>query len=269
MVGLAMGAVAFLWPDAGTPPAPGVGGDERGHRTTTDAGEGPATLAPVAFRAAVQRFGRVRTFEYRGTVYAAAPSPLRPGPWLANDQVVQGAVFLPRLAVPPSGSHTWEVAIATSDTFAISETVTFGSEVWARTAVPPQPPPPRMGTSTEAVSMWLSGVPWAAVPVPASGIDGPDPAVPARLGLALLPDALESASAARDEAPDRFGRRVIRATIPEPVAGPSDVPGVGPLLAGAEVVVTLDRSRDVARIVLTLPPEGGPSLIVDVEISVG
>jgi hypothetical protein len=168
------------------------------------------------------------------------------------------------MAVPPSGSHTWEVAIAMSDTFAISETVTFGSEVWARTAVPP-----RMGTSTEAVSMWLTGVPWAAVPAPASGIDGPDPAVPARLGLALLPDALESASAARDEAPDRFGRRVIRATIPEPVAGPTGVPGVGPLLAGADVVVTLDRSRDVARIVLTLPPGGGPSLIVDVEISVG
>jgi hypothetical protein len=44
---------------------------------------------------------------------------------------------------------------------------------------------------------------------------------------------------------------------------------VGPLFAGAEVVVTLDRSGDVARVVLTFPPEGDPSLIVDVEISLG
>jgi hypothetical protein len=269
MVGLVVGAVALLWPDTGTPPAPGEGRDERERRDTTDAGEGPAAPAATAFRAAVQRFGRVRTFEYRGTVYAAGPGPLRPGPWLANEQVVQGTVYLPRLAMPPSGSHTWEVATATSPTFAITETVTFGSEVWSRTAVPPQPAPPRIGTSAEAMSSLLAGVPWTVVPAPASEIYCPDPAVSARLGLALLPDALGSASAARDEAPDRSGRRVIRATIPEPVAGPTDAPGVGPLFAGAEVVVTLDRSGDVARVVLTFPPEGDPSLIVDVEISLG
>jgi hypothetical protein len=265
VVGLAVGAVVFVWPDAGTPPA-GEGGDEGKHPTTNPADGSPATSAPAAFRAAVQRFGRVHTFDYSGTVHSAGPGPLRPGPWLANEQVVQGAVYFPRLSMSPSGSHTWEVATATSDTFAITETVTFGSEVWSRTAAPSQPGPPRIGTSAEAASTLLAGVPWAVVPAPTSGIVGPDPAVPTRLGLALLPDALESASAARDEAPDHSGRRVIRATIPEPVAG---VPGTGGLFAGADVVVTLDRSGDVARVVLTLPPEGDPTLIVNVEISLG
>jgi hypothetical protein len=161
------------------------------------------------------------------------------------------------------------MATATSDTFAVAETVTFGAEVWGRTAVLPEPGPTRIGTSPEASSMWLAGVPWAVVPAAASGIDRPDAAVPERLGLAFLPDVLRSASGARDEAPDRSGRRVIRATIPEPVALPTGGPAGNSLLAGAEVVVTLDRSGDVARVVLTLPPDVDPSLIVDVEIAAG
>jgi hypothetical protein len=266
MVGLAVGAVALVWPDGRTAPTPGEGREEGERGVSADAGDGLAQPARAAYTAAVQHFGRIHTFEYTGTVYAAGPSLLRPGPWLANELVVRGTVTFPTSSF---GSLTWEVATATSDTFAVAETVTLGAEVWGRTAVLSEPGPTRIGTSPEASSMWLAGVPWAVVPATASGIDRPDAAVPERLGLAVLPDVLRSASGARDEAPDRSGRRVIRATIPEPVAFPLGGPAGNSVLAGAEVVVTLDRSGDVARIVLTLPPDVDPSLIVNVDIAAG
>jgi hypothetical protein len=265
IVGLAVGAVALVWPDGRTRPAPGEVGEKGDRGSAADAGDGLAESAPTVFAEAAQRFGRASTFTYTGTVYAAGPSLLRPGPWLADKLVVHGAVLLPRPPTSLPRALTWEVAADRSDALAVAETVTLGPEVWGRTAVR-QPRPTRVGTSPEALSTRLAGVQWAVVPAATSGIDRLGATVPARLGLAWLPDALASASAARDQAPDPSGRRVIWATIPERAAEPTDVRSVEALLTGAELVVTLDRSGGVTRVVLTVAPAGDPTLIIDVEI---
>jgi hypothetical protein len=88
---LAVVGVAVALGDA-TPGGPDGrdGADERPPTTgleITDAASTSATYAEAALR-----LGRAGSFAYRGTVHATGPSQVRPGPWLAQDVTVEGAV---------------------------------------------------------------------------------------------------------------------------------------------------------------------------------
>jgi len=66
----------------------------------------------------------------------------------------------------------------------------------------------------------------------------------------------------RGEAPDRAGRRVIRATLPTRGDGGGNLLPLG----AADVLLSLDDAGDIAHLVVTWPPRD-PQLVLDVEIS--
>ena len=203
-----------------------------------------AADAPAAYAGAAARFGGALTFGYRGTVRSSAgSSPLRPGPWIAEEVTVDGTVHLP-LAI------TTEVAVDSSE--AAAETVTSGSATWTRRAPAPE---------------GLAGAPWERVGggVPTgAGSDLPG-VVSSRLGIALVADAVQAAGD-RTEAPrDDAGRRVVRATVPDrPSLSNARLEGLDDLIGGAELAVTLDDG-DIARVELTAAP-GRPALDLALDI---
>jgi hypothetical protein len=173
----------------------------------------------VAYLEAVQRLGHARSFAYRGSVHAAGPSALRPGPSIATDVTVEGAVRLPQ-------SITRDVAV--DDRGVAVETVTSGSTVWSRSA-----------PSVEG----LAGAAWEVAGAPLARNGG----YPGRLGAALVADVLRSAGDRHRDGTDAAGRRVLRATVP-----PDDRDErYGDTLDGADVEVTLDEAGDIAHVVLT------------------
>ena len=119
------------------------------------------------------------------------------------------------------------------------ETVTSGPDLWTRSA-----------STVEA----LGAEPWAF-----RTSAGP-------LELALGPTAVLhlvlSARHPGEEAPDAAGRCVIRATVP--TADPYDV--YGELLAGANVLLTLDEDRNIARIIVRSAPDD-PELVVELDVA--
>lgn len=218
VLGLAAGAAALVIRGTGAP----------------DQAEQPPGDPRVEYQEAVQRLGYARSFAYRGSVHAAGPSALRPGPSVATDVTVEGAVRLPQ-------SITREVAV--DDGGGAVETVTSGSTVWSRTA-----------PSAER----LAGAPWEVVAGSSVSLDG---GRPGRLGAALVADVLRSAGDRRRDGTDAAGRPVLRATVP-----PDDRDErYGDSLDGAEVRVTLDEAGDIAHVVLTsAQPE--PQLVLRLDI---
>ena len=71
-----------------------------------------------------------------------------------------------------------------------------------------------------------------------------------------------SATDPREEPPDADGRRVIRATLP--LADRPD--GDGDLLAGADLVVTLDNDGNIARMIVSSTPVD-PALRLELDIT--
>ncbi|MGH9229144.1 MAG: hypothetical protein ACRD07_10560 [Acidimicrobiales bacterium] len=216
-LGLMAGAAALQVLGTGEPPRP----------------EDDAEDAGVAYLEAVRRLGHAGSFAYRGSVHAAGPSALRPGPSIATDVTVEGAVRLPQ-------SITRDVAV--DDRGGAVETVTSGGTVRSRTA-----------PSIEG----LAGAAWG-VAGPSRGRDG---GYPGRLGAALVADVLRSAGDRHRDGTDASGRAVLRATVP---ADDRDE-RYGDTLDGADVRVTLDESGDIAHVVLTsAQPE--PRLVLRLDI---
>jgi len=217
VLGLLAGSVALLLGGTGEPRRAGdQPGDPR-----------------VAYREAVERLGYARSFAYRGSVHAAGPSALRPGPSIATDVTVEGAVRLPQ-------SITRDVAV--DDRGGAVETVTSGSTVWSRTA-----------PSTDG----LADAAWEVVG-PSRSLDG---GYPGRLGAALVADVLRSAGDRHRDGSDEAGRPVLRATVP-----PDDRDErYGDALDGADVTITLDEAGGIARIALT-SAETDPRLVLRLDI---
>jgi hypothetical protein len=181
--------------------------------------ENQADDPSVAYREAVRRLGYAGSFAYRGSVHAAGASAIRPGPPIATEVAVEGAVRLPQ-------SITQEVAV--DDRGEVVETVTSGSTAWIRSA-------PSSDRLAEAA--------WEVIGPSRS----PDVGSPDRLGAALLADVLRAAGDRRRDGTDAAGHPVLRATVP-----PDDRDErYGDSLDGADVKVTLDEAGDIARIVLT------------------
>jgi hypothetical protein len=203
----------------------GTGEQPRTHDERDDPG--------VAYLEAITRLGHARSFAYRGSVQAAEPSAMRPGPLGARDVTVEGAVRLPQ-------SITRDVAV--DDGGGAVETVTSGSTVWSRAA----PSVASLGSAT-----------WEVV----APTHAPDVGSPDRLGVALLADVLRAAGDRRPDGTDAAGRRVLRATVP-----PDDRDErYGDALDGADVGITLGESGEIAHIELTAA-EGSPQLALRLDI---
>jgi hypothetical protein len=187
----------------------------------------------AAYLDAITRLGHARSFAYRGSVDAAEPSAMRPGPPAARHVTVDGAVRLPQ-------SITRDVAV--DDRGGAVETVTSGSTVWSRTA-----------PSVDA----LAATPWeAAALTHALDVGSPD-----RLGMALLADVLRAAGDRQRDGTDAAGRRVLRATVP---ADDRDE-RYGDALDGADVRITLDESGEIGQVELR-SAEGRPRLVLRLDI---
>jgi hypothetical protein len=188
--------------------------------------------------------GRAHTFAFSGTVRSVGPSILRPGRWVGEEVRVEGAVQLPL-------SITTEVAVAPDGTAA--ETVTSRSVAWTR---------------------WTAGVddlaaaPWVVLRPPDLTMErarqglGP-PA--SRLGMAVVVDAIQSAADRRDAPPDESGRRVLRATVPEPRGTRTGTEHLADVFGGAELAITLDDGGEIARVEISAPP-GRPVREITLEI---
>jgi hypothetical protein len=117
------------------------------------------------------------------------------------------------------------------------ETVTSGPTVWTRSA---------------STAEGLGAEPWEVR----------EPAGSTLLGTAAVGLLVASARDPREEPPDADGRRVIRATLP-----PADQrDGDGDLLAGADLVLTLDEDGNVTRMIVSSTPVD-PKLRLDVDIT--
>jgi hypothetical protein len=186
-----------------------------------------AATARAAFAEAVLRLERAGSFAYRGSVHAAAASPFRPGTWTAPNVTVNGEVVL---------SHLLSHEVAVDPSGAAVETVTSGPTVWNRTAVAPG---------------GLPGAEWTAESPRSS---------PLPLGMAAVVGRIGRAHNPRGEAPDAGGRRMVRGTFP--MSGDGDF---GELLSGADLLLTLDDSGDIARVVITSAPVD-PQLVMAIDI---
>jgi hypothetical protein len=161
-------------------------------------------------------------------VHAAEQDSLRPGGPTAGDVSVEGAVLL---------AHELTRDLAVDSTGRAVETVTSGPTVWTRSA---------------STVDGLAAAPWEFRTAAGRTV----------LGTAAVTVLVLSAKDPREEAPDPAGRRVIHATVPA-----ADRPaGYGDLLAGADVLITLDEDGDVARIVVRSAPDD-PELVLELDIA--
>jgi hypothetical protein len=209
--------------------------------------EPPPPSAPDdAYREAVARLGRARSFAYSGEVRAPGRSTLRPGTWLDDDVRVEGAVLLPL-----SISH--EVATARDDgTGPVVETVSVGSTVWSRSAA---------GRAELDGGEWMR-VAWTAPPGSPPRAPNPESLGSGRLGLALVPDLLRVAENRRPAPDDAEGHRVLAADVPTEAEHEARFGD----LAGAAVTLTLDEAGDITDIVLAAGPDDGPDGDPDVVV---
>ena len=208
-----------------------AGTDRPGEEGVEDAGSGAARdgrSTRVAFYDAVNRLRQSGAFAYRGDVRAVGQSTFRPGGRIALDVSVEGAVLL---------HHGLTRDIAVDSTGRAVETVTSGPTVWIRSA---------------ATAEELDAEPWETRPSDGSIL----------LGTAAVARLVASAGDPREEPPDAAGRRVIRATLP---AGDQQVRD-GHLLAGADLVITLDENGDIARMIVSSTPVD-PKLRFELDIT--
>jgi hypothetical protein len=162
-------------------------------------------------------------------VHAAEPTSFRLSVWTAGEATVEGAVVFER-------ALTRDIAV--DATGRAVETVTSGPSLWTRSA------------STVA---GLDAGPWAFRTL----------ASPIVLGPTGVLHVVLTARGPREEAPDAAGRCVIRATVPT-ATDPRDV--YGELLAGANVLLTLDENRNIARIIVRSAPDD-PELVVELDVA--
>jgi hypothetical protein len=191
--------------------------------------------ATEAYEAGAARLLAAWSFAYRGTVHAAVPTDLRPGPEGTRDATVEGTVHLPL-------SITRERAVdARGDAV---EVATSGASVWSRSA-----------TSAGR----LADAAWAAEPT--------DPTAD-RLGMALIADAVRSAGGVR-EADDGDDGRVLRAVLPvdenERRERCRHCRRLDAALAGGRVTVTLDAPGDVTRAEIR-SPDGSVQVALDLDV---
>jgi hypothetical protein len=181
----------------------------------------------MAFNDALARLAGSSSFAYEGEVHAAEQSSFRPGDWTARDVTVEGAVLL---------DHGLTRDVAVDATGRAVETVTSGPTVWTRSA---------------STVDGLSDVPWEFRSVPGPG----------SLGTAALAILILSATDPSEAARDTTGRRLIHATLPP--ADPRE--GRGDLLAGAELLLTLDPDGDIARIAVRSAHDD-PDLVLELDL---
>jgi hypothetical protein len=182
----------------------------------------------VAYYEALNRLRQAGAFAYRGDVHAVGYSVFRPAGQPARDVSVDGAVIL---------AHDLSRDVAVDSMGRAAETVTSGPTVWMRSA---------------ATAEELDTAEWALAPS-----DGTS-----SLGTAAVALMVISAGDPQEEPPDAAGRRVIRGTMP---AGDQRV-GDSDLLAGAELVLTLDGDGDIARMVVASAPVD-PQLRLELDIT--
>lgn len=191
-------------------------------------GDDPPRPAPPtateAYETGAKRLLAAWSFSYRGTVHAAVPTALRPGPEGTRDATVEGTVHLPL-------SITRERAVdARGDAV---EVATSGASVWSRSA-------------TSAAR--LADAAWAAE-APDTSAQMTDPMAD-RLGIALIADAVRSGGSVR-QVGDGDDGRVLRAVLPVDEDERRDrcrhCRRLDGALAGGRVTVTLDASGDVTR----------------------
>jgi hypothetical protein len=230
--------------DAGEPTVNGDGDGDGEEPTGAEMEVTDAADVSAAYAVAVRRLGRAGTFAFQGTVRSEGANLVRPGPHVADEVTVEGAVHVPlsistEVAVGPDGS--------------VAETVTSGPAAWARRASD------RAG---------LAEARWTVVREDAVPVLRREPVepLPSRLGVALVVDAVQAAGDRREAPEDEEGRQVFRATVPvdrtAQAAQPQDIADVA---GGAELVVALDDAGDIAHVELTNPP-GRPTLEVALDL---
>jgi hypothetical protein len=202
--------------------------------TSGDPGDGPPFAAAVdnrptrvAFHEAIYRLGQAGSFAYEGDVRAAEQSSFRPGDATARAVAVEGAVLMP---------HDLTRDVAVDATGRAVETVTSGPTTWTRSA------------STVAE---LGDEPWAFRTTRGAQ----------SLGMGAVVNVILSATDPWEATRDSSGRRRIHATLPP--ADPRD--GYGDLLAGAELVLTLDVDGDIARFAVE-SAQNDPDLVLELDI---
>ena len=208
-----------------------AGTDQSGDDGVEEADPGPSRderSTRVAYYDALNRLRQAGSFAYRGEVHAVGYSVFRPAGQPALDVSVDGAVNLAAVL-------SRDVAVDAMGRSA--ETVTSGPTVWARSAATAE----ELGTAE-----------WALAPSAGTTVSG-------TAAVAVL--ALSAGNPQADR-PDADGRRVIRGTMP---AGDQRVGDSG-LLAGAELVLTLDEDGDIVRMVVASAPED-PQLRLDLDIT--
>jgi hypothetical protein len=183
-----------------------------------------------AFAEAMLQFGEVHSFAYRGSVHASAARPFGAGGSAVGDLTVEGAVLLrPALTRETAADGRGRA----------EETLASGTTVWTRSA-----------TSADT----LDAAPWAV------RLGSPEAA--STLDMQVVARLITTAGDPRGEAPDRAGRRVIRATLPTRGDGGGNLLPLG----AADVLLSLDDAGDIAHLVVTWPSRD-PQLVLDVEIS--
>jgi len=181
-----------------------------------------------AFYQALNRLGQAGAFAYRGDVHAVGYSVFRPAGQPALDVRVEGAVLM---------EHGLSRDVAVDAMGRAAETVTSGPTVWSRSA---------------ATAEALDTAEWQLTPSDGTTIQG-------TTAVALM---VVMAGDPQEEPRDASGRRVIRGTLP---AGDQRV-GASELLAGAELLLTLDDDGDIVHMVVASAPED-PQLRLELDIT--
>jgi PASTA domain len=215
----------------------GEGDGDGGDKPYCGIGGNRVRAARIAFFEAGYRLLQAGSFAYRGEVHAAEQPSFPPSGWTPGDSTVEGGVML---------EHGLTHDIAVDANGHAVETMTFGmTNLWTRSA-----------STVEG----LGASPWASRTLADPIALGPTGVV--ALGPTGVVGVIFAARDPREEAPDAAGRCVIRATVP--AANQHDV--YSELLAGADVLVTLDQDRNLARIVVRSAPEQ-PELVVELDLA--
>jgi hypothetical protein len=205
-----------------------AGADRRGDDEPEPSPPADERGTRVAYYEALNRLRQSGAFAYRGDVHAVGYSVFRPAGQPAIDVSVDGAVNL---------NHGLTRDVAVDSMGRAAETIASGPTLWIRSA---------------ATVEELAAAPWQLAPSDGSAL----------LGTAALARMVVSAGHPQEQPRDEAGRRVIRGTLPagDNLVGDSD------LLAGAELVLTLDEDGDVARMVVTSAP-ADPQLRLELDIT--
>lgn len=197
--------------------------------TTTTTTSAPAS-APEAFALASRRLETAGSFTYSGTVQATDVSHIRPSLWLATQITIDGEVAL-------TSNRLHEIAVADN---AATETVTDGATVWGRSASSPS-------QLAEQSYRLVTGLTDRSL---------------TRIGAALLPEWLSSATDHQAGEVDAAGQATFSATLPAEAFG---AVVRGRPATSAEVRLTIDANGDPSRVQISSVP--GATLLLVMEIT--